>query len=581
MAGSYPTARLVLLTAVVVLGLLNCLPSQESGKEAAPAAEPPPVPKGVEVMARGPVHEAFATLTSEPSPTNPVPKQPPKSLDEMPPDEKPEGDMVWIGGYWAWDDDRQDFLWVSGIWRAVPPGKRWVAGYWREDAGKFRWVPGFWAASAKNESASQDVTYLPAPPPQPETAPPGQQPGPDTFYVPGQWVWRGNTYVWQAGYWAHVQPGYVWVPAHYRWTPGGYVFIPGYWDYTVAQRGVLYAPVVVDAAVVPAGFVYTPAYAVRDTVVVDALFVRPCTCHYYFGDYYGPAYHDLGFETAVVYSSNRYDAIFVYERWEHRAEPQWASFQLEIAFGRGAGTVPVPPRTLVQQNVFVQQNITNVNVVNNNVVNNSNINKTTVNNSQVLMPTSQLAAAKGVRTVPVDNATRTEAKQQAQAAQQVAAQRTQTETAPAPGRASQPRTASLAVPPTKPVTAPNTVLTGASTPKGTSMPAKSGNSTTSAPGSADRPSTPAAGSPSPDRPSTPTTKAGSTAPNASSTGTGSTAPGGPSAPKGPGVPNSPQTTTGQPKQLPGQSKMLPQKKALPKKKPDPHGNNRGASGRDN
>src|SRR5262249_47253592 len=151
---------------------------------------------------------------------------------------------------------------------------------------------------------SQEVTYLPAPPPQPETAPPGQPPAADTFYVPGHWVWRGNTYAWQAGYWAHVQPGYVWVPAHYRWTPGGYVFIPGYWDYTVAQRGVLSAPVVVDPEVVTVGFVYTPAYAVRDTVVVDALFVRPCTCHYYFGDYYGPAYRTMGFETAVVYSSS-------------------------------------------------------------------------------------------------------------------------------------------------------------------------------------------------------------------------------------------------------------------------------------
>ena len=28
-----------------------------------PLAEPPPVPKGVEVMARGPIHEAFATPT--------------------------------------------------------------------------------------------------------------------------------------------------------------------------------------------------------------------------------------------------------------------------------------------------------------------------------------------------------------------------------------------------------------------------------------------------------------------------------------------------------------------------------------
>jgi len=42
----------------------------------------PAVPKGVEVLARGPVHEAFAAPTTDPVPTNPVPKEPPKTLDE-------------------------------------------------------------------------------------------------------------------------------------------------------------------------------------------------------------------------------------------------------------------------------------------------------------------------------------------------------------------------------------------------------------------------------------------------------------------------------------------------------------------
>ena len=49
-----------------------------------------------------------------------------------------------------------------------------------------------------------------------------------------------------------------------------------------------------------AGVVYTPAYAVRDTVIVEAMFVRPAMCHYYFGDYYGPRYVGLGFTSAVV-----------------------------------------------------------------------------------------------------------------------------------------------------------------------------------------------------------------------------------------------------------------------------------------
>lgn len=454
-------------TAGSVLGLILVLPAGLRGEEASPSreqpAEPaadelPPVPQGIEVLARGPVHEAFATPATDPAPTKPVPKQPPEPLEELPPDEKPEGNVVWIGGYWAWDDERNDFLWVSGIWRTPPPGKRWVAGYWRPDGnGGWQWVPGFWAAE-QQEGDSQEVTYLPQPPPTPDVAPPGQAPTPDSFYVPGHWVWNGTTYVWRAGYWARVQPGYVWVPAHYRWTPGGYVFIPGYWDLAVADRGVLYAPVIVDHAVVGATFVYTPTYVVRETVVIDSLFIRPCACHYYFGDYYGVVYRDLGFESCIVYSRRRYDPLIVYARYEHRHVPDWDRLQIDICLARHAGRAPCPPRTLTQQKVVVK-NVTNVKVVNNV----TNINQTVVNvpttvnhvsakEAEVLVPSKKLAAVKGVRTVPLDPASRSEAKQQAQTLQQVAAERQRAEVTTA-GAPSQPRRAKLNVPKSQPVAA--------------------------------------------------------------------------------------------------------------------------------
>jgi hypothetical protein len=459
----------------MVMSVAFCLQVNLRSQEAAgqqgndaSAAQLPAVPQGVEVLARGPVHEAFASPTTEPVPTKPVPKQPPKSLDEMPPAEKPEGNVLWIGGYWAWDDERNDFLWVSGTWRTPPPGKRWVAGYWREDGDKWTWVPGFWTKAEDSERAEQPVNYLPEPPAAPEVAPPGEAPAADSFYVPGAWVWHDAGYVnvggnqawhdagysWSAGYWARVQPGYVWVPAHYRWTPGGYIYIAGYWDLAIAHRGFLYAPVYVDSVVVGPTFVYTPAYAVRDTVVIDAMFVRPCYCHYYFGDYYGPAYVSLGFESCAFYSRRHYDAVFVYERWDHRADPGWAQVQIDICLARNSGRAACPPRTLVQQNTIIQQNITNVtNVTNVNNVNNTTINRTTVNNnSQVLMPTSQLAAAKGVRTVPLDPGTQMQAKQQAQAIQQVAMQRTQSEAPVAAGKLIQPRASTLNVPAAKPVT---------------------------------------------------------------------------------------------------------------------------------
>src|SRR5207237_10900385 len=64
----------------------------------------------------------------------------------------------------------------------------------------------------------------------------------------------------------------------------------------------------------------------------------------------------------------------------------------------------------------------------------------------------QLAAAKGVRTVPLDTSARQQAQQQAGAVQQVAMQRSRTELPSAPGKPVQPRAATLNVPPTKPVT---------------------------------------------------------------------------------------------------------------------------------
>src|SRR5258708_36241731 len=70
-------------------------------------------PDDVEVLTRGPVHEAFADPGVTPSEASPiVPKQPPDAINELPPDQKPEGDnLIWVPGYWTWDDDRNDFIW--------------------------------------------------------------------------------------------------------------------------------------------------------------------------------------------------------------------------------------------------------------------------------------------------------------------------------------------------------------------------------------------------------------------------------------------------------------------------------------
>jgi WXXGXW repeat (2 copies) len=450
MAGRWSKSVLALFTLCALFGTAVVRMHAQQGVPVRPevvaVTEPPPVPRGVDVLARGPIHEAFASLTADPAPTQSVPKRPPAPLEEMPPEEKPEGDVVWIGGYWAWDDDRNDFLWVSGIWRTPPPGKQWIAGYWRESDRGWQWVPGFWAVV--RAEAKQEITYLPQPPAPPAMAPAGPPPAADTFYLPGSWVWNGTTYAWRAGYWARVHPGYVWVSSHYRWTPSGYIHIPGYWDLDIRRRGILFAPVVVNPVVVGPTFVYTPTYVVRDTVVVDALFVRPSHCHYYFGDYYGPAYQRRGFESCVVYSSRRYDSIIVYENYRHRNIRDWHQTQINLVVARNTGRAPVPPRTLVQQNkVIIQKNVTNVTNVTN--VRNVNVQKT-----EVLTTMARVSQDRGIRTVPLNRDSRNQARQQSRAVTQVAAQRIRTETPTSGGPPSRPRTASLQMPRHQPIKAP-------------------------------------------------------------------------------------------------------------------------------
>src|SRR5258708_7052034 len=87
-------------------------------------------PDGVEAQARGPIHEGYASpVDGQPAPGRIVDRQPPEPIEEVPAEQKPEGDNVqWISGYWAWDDARSDFLWVSGFWRVPPPGRAWVPG---------------------------------------------------------------------------------------------------------------------------------------------------------------------------------------------------------------------------------------------------------------------------------------------------------------------------------------------------------------------------------------------------------------------------------------------------------------------
>lgn len=277
----------------------------------------------VQVLTRGPVHEAFAeTISFDPEPGIIVATQPPEPIEEVAPDLRPEGENVaWIPGYLAWDDEREDFLWVSGIWRDLPPGRQWMPGYWAEVDSGFQWISGYWADAALTE-----IQYLPAPPASVEEGPNIAAPSDNDNWLPGCWIWQQNRYAWQPGYWAPMQADWDWVPAHYVSSPRGYVFVNGYYDHSVSQRGVLFAPVYLNSGVYGRqGYSYSPSTVINLDWFSAHLFSRPQYHHYYFGDYYANSYSTGGYYPSFSYASSGYgyDPFYARQRWINREDRDW------------------------------------------------------------------------------------------------------------------------------------------------------------------------------------------------------------------------------------------------------------------
>jgi hypothetical protein len=320
---------------------------------AQPATPAAPAPAnaepGVQVLTRGPIHEAFAeTVTYDPEPGIVVPKTPPAAIEEVPPQQRPQGaNVAWIPGYWGWDDERKDFLWVSGVWRDLPPGRQWVPGYWGKAAQGSQWTSGYWA-----DAQVSNVEYLPEPPATVENGPNIAAPSPNDTWLPGCWVWQNNRYAWRPGFWADAQPNWDWVPAHYVWAPRGYVYVDGYWDHPIDRRGVLFAPVYFGAGVyTQPGFSYSPATVIDLGVFSNHLFLRPQYQHYYFGDYYAANYQAVGFYPSYSYNTGRfgYDPIYARDRWQHRQDPGWVQRQ-QVNFQNLRNNQDLrPPRTWAAQ----------------------------------------------------------------------------------------------------------------------------------------------------------------------------------------------------------------------------------------
>lgn len=303
-----------------LLSLSLCVVSQTH------AQQPPPSPNpqsstgnsdvdtvDLDVLMRGPVHEGFAEPMVGTGDFLRLPEPPPEPIEELPASVRPtdpQRDAVWVPGYWGLEGEADELCWVSGTWRYPPPGTRWVPGYWADVEGESIWIPGFWV-----DSDITRIQYLPAPPEPRSWEPVDSPPGPDYFWVPGSWVWEGDTYAWHDGYWAQSHPNWVWVPSRFVYTPRGYVSVPGYWDYPPQRRGLLFAPVRIaryDALARP----YRPAISINVAQAFVHWFVRPQYGHYYFGDYYSDRYAQMGFSPWAGYTQRvtYYDPLYVYYR---------------------------------------------------------------------------------------------------------------------------------------------------------------------------------------------------------------------------------------------------------------------------
>jgi len=167
--------------------------------------------------------------------------------------------------------------------------------------------------------------FLPRPPASLESGPVGNPPTANFTWIPGTWIFRHGRFLWLAGQWSPVHRGWVWVPARYVFTPAGYLFVDGYFDYELARRGVLFAPVIFRRGFVAPGFVFRPSVVLNTHRLTEFLFVNsPCGC-YCFGDYFGASHVQAGIFPWFAFhmSSLGYDPFFAFASWAHHTDIGW------------------------------------------------------------------------------------------------------------------------------------------------------------------------------------------------------------------------------------------------------------------
>lgn len=302
------------LVAVVVIHAIECLGQQPQSTHRRPTK---PTAAAFDFLLRGPIHEGFAQpAVLDAAPPLQVPKRPPPAQREFPPAIRPAANQtLWLPGYWGWEEEQEDFVWVSGVWRVPPPGMRWVPGYWSARDDNFAWTPGFWFA---NEAARLQYSFNP--PAQPKDEPEQPAAATNQFYVPGYWAAADDKYIWRRGHWAKFYEGWVWMPTRYATTPAGSALVKGYWDYPLARRGVLFAPVSPTKGSEQPG-TFTPEITLDVRRLGDFLFTWTAYGHYCFGDYFGDRPTQLRIRP---WFAMPHDPLFAYENWgRSRVRPGW------------------------------------------------------------------------------------------------------------------------------------------------------------------------------------------------------------------------------------------------------------------
>jgi hypothetical protein len=184
-----------------------------------------------------PIHEAYATHYQIATPPLIAPKKPPaEKIQNIP--QKPAEDSVWIGGYWAWVPEGNEFKWICGVWRRPPPNHEWVSGSWIKNDEGWSWLEGFW-----NLVPEEKLSFIREQPPIKINENPPPAPDENHFWAFGYWKYDNEkkSYGWTEGSWQKFDRNWVLAPANYIWRPNGYIFVPPYWDYPIDQRGALYS----------------------------------------------------------------------------------------------------------------------------------------------------------------------------------------------------------------------------------------------------------------------------------------------------------------------------------------------------